>query len=51
MTLARDHLRTDILAGVVGRPVRHNDIERGAWVDGAIAAGVVPADYGACSTG
>jgi len=37
----------DIIAGVVGRPVRHNDIERGAWVDGAIAAGVVPADYGA----
>jgi uncharacterized protein YbjT (DUF2867 family) len=36
----------DIIAGVVGRPVRHNDIERGAWVDGAIAAGVVPADYG-----
>ena len=35
----------DIIAGVVGRPVRHNDIERGAWVDGAIAAGVVPADY------
>lgn len=36
----------DIIAGVVGRPVRHNDIERGAWVDGAIVAGVVPADYG-----
>ncbi len=36
----------DIIAGVVGRPVRHNDPERGAWVDGAIVAGVVPADYG-----
>jgi len=36
----------DIIAGIVGRPVRHNDIERGAWVDGAIVAGVVPADYG-----
>lgn len=36
----------DIIAGVVGRPVRHNDIERGAWVDGAIVAGVVPAGYG-----
>jgi uncharacterized protein YbjT (DUF2867 family) len=36
----------DIIAGVVGRPVRHNDIERGAWVDGATAAAVVPADYG-----
>ena len=30
---------------VAGRPVRHNDIERSAWIDGAIAAGVVPADY------
>src|SRR6202022_4830637 len=30
----------DIIAGVVGRRVRHNDIERGAWVDGAIAAGL-----------
>jgi uncharacterized protein YbjT (DUF2867 family) len=36
----------DIIASVVDRPVRHNDIERGAWVEGAIAAGVVPADYG-----
>jgi uncharacterized protein YbjT (DUF2867 family) len=35
-----------IIAGVTGRPVRHNDIERGVWIDGAIAAGVVPADYG-----
>jgi uncharacterized protein YbjT (DUF2867 family) len=36
----------DIIAGVAGRPVRHNDIERSAWVDGAIAAGIVPTDYG-----
>jgi uncharacterized protein YbjT (DUF2867 family) len=36
----------DIIAGVVGRPVSHNDIERSVWIDGAIAAGVVPADYG-----
>jgi uncharacterized protein YbjT (DUF2867 family) len=35
-----------IIAGVAGRPVRHNDIERSAWIDGAIAAGAVPADYG-----
>ena len=33
------------MAGLVGRPVKHNDIERGVWVDGAIAAGVAPADY------
>ena len=36
----------DIIASVVGRPVSHNDIERNVWIDGAIAAGVVPADYG-----
>jgi uncharacterized protein YbjT (DUF2867 family) len=36
----------DFIAGVVGRPVRHNDIESGVWIDGAIAAGLVPADYG-----
>jgi uncharacterized protein YbjT (DUF2867 family) len=35
-----------IIADVAGRPLRHNDIERNAWIDGAIAAGVVPADYG-----
>ena len=35
----------DIIARVVGRPLRHNDIDRGAWVAGAVAAGVVPADY------
>jgi len=35
-----------IIAGVAGRPVSHNDIERSVWIDGAIAAGAVPADYG-----
>jgi hypothetical protein len=35
-----------IIADVAGRPVRHHDIERSAWIDGAIAAGVVPASYG-----
>jgi uncharacterized protein YbjT (DUF2867 family) len=35
----------DIIAGVAGRPVRHNDIDRGAWTDAAIAAGAVPASY------
>ena len=34
------------IADVTGRPVSHNDIERGTWIDGAIAAGVVPAEYG-----
>jgi uncharacterized protein YbjT (DUF2867 family) len=34
-----------IIASVVGRPVSHNDIDRGAWIDGAIAAGMVPASY------
>jgi uncharacterized protein YbjT (DUF2867 family) len=34
-----------IIARVVGRPLRHNDIDRGAWVAGAVAAGIVPADY------
>jgi len=35
----------EIIAGVAGRPVSHHDIERSLWIDGAIAAGVVPADY------
>jgi uncharacterized protein YbjT (DUF2867 family) len=35
-----------IIADVTGRPITHNDIERNVWIDGAIAAGVVPADYG-----
>jgi len=36
----------DIIAGVVGRPVRHNDIDGGVWIDGAVTAGLVPSDYG-----
>jgi uncharacterized protein YbjT (DUF2867 family) len=35
-----------IIAGVTGRPVSHNDIERSMWIDGAIAAGVAPPGYG-----
>ena len=35
-----------IIAGVTGRPVTHNDIDRGMWIDAAIAAGAVPAGYG-----
>jgi uncharacterized protein YbjT (DUF2867 family) len=35
-----------IIAGVAGRPVSHNDIDRGGWIDGAITAGMVPASYG-----
>ncbi len=35
-----------IIAGVTGLPVTHNDIDRGMWIDAAIAAGAVPAGYG-----
>src|SRR5580692_1135131 len=35
----------DIIASVIGRPIRYNDIDPGAWIGGAIAAGFVPADY------
>ena len=35
----------DVIAGVTGQPARHNDIDRNAWIDGAVAAGV-PAAYG-----
>ena len=35
----------DVIGSVIRRPVRHVDVDRRAWVDGAIAAGV-PADYG-----
>jgi len=34
-----------IIAGVTGRPVTHNDIDPTIWIDGAVAAGFVPADY------
>ncbi len=35
----------DIIADVTGGPVTHNDIDADAWIGGAIAAGLVPADY------
>jgi uncharacterized protein YbjT (DUF2867 family) len=35
-----------IIGEVLGRPIRHNDIDREAWISGAVAAGVVPASYG-----
>src|SRR5258708_1148751 len=34
-----------IIAGVTGQPAKHNDIDRDAWIDGSVAAGV-PAEYG-----
>ncbi|MCU1681020.1 MAG: NmrA family protein [Amycolatopsis sp.] len=35
-----------IIGDVIGRPVKHNDIDREAWISGAVAAGFVPAPYG-----
>ena len=35
-----------IIGDVLGRPVTHNDIDREAWISGAVAAGFVPAAYG-----
>ncbi len=35
----------DVIADVIGRPTKHNDIDRNAWIDGTVAAGV-PASYG-----
>ncbi|WP_405721605.1 NmrA family NAD(P)-binding protein [Streptomyces sp. NBC_01537] len=35
----------DTIAAVTGRPVRHHDIDPGAWIGGALAAGLVPAPY------
>lgn len=35
----------DTIAAVTGRPVRHQDIDPEVWIDGAVAAGLVPADY------
>ncbi|MGH3370448.1 MAG: hypothetical protein ACRDPR_10630 [Nocardioidaceae bacterium] len=34
----------EIISGLTGRPVRHNDVDRKAWIDGAVAAGFIPAD-------
>jgi uncharacterized protein YbjT (DUF2867 family) len=35
----------EIVASVIGRPVVHNDIDPNAWINGAVEAGFVPADY------
>jgi uncharacterized protein YbjT (DUF2867 family) len=35
----------DTIAGLIGRPVTHQDIDPDAWIGGAVAAGFVPADY------
>ena len=35
----------DIIAGVTGRPVKHEEIDRDAWIAGSVAAGV-PAEIG-----
>lgn len=35
----------DIIASIIGRSVVHNDIDPEAWINGAVAAGFVPADY------
>ena len=35
----------DVIADVIGQPAKHNDIDRNAWIDGSVAAGV-PAAYG-----
>jgi uncharacterized protein YbjT (DUF2867 family) len=35
----------EIIADVTGRPAKHDDIDRNAWIDATISAGV-PAEYG-----
>lgn len=30
---------------MTGRPVTHHDIDPDVWIDGAVTAGLVPADY------
>ena len=35
----------ETIAGVIGRPITHQDIDQDVWIDGAVAAGLVPADY------
>ncbi|MFJ9244208.1 NmrA family NAD(P)-binding protein [Streptomyces sp. NPDC101776] len=35
----------DAIAAVTGHPVTHRDVDPEAWIGGAVAAGLVPADY------
>lgn len=35
----------EIIASVSGRPVSYTDIDPDIWINGAVAAGFVPADY------
>jgi uncharacterized protein YbjT (DUF2867 family) len=35
----------EVIAEITGRPMKHDDIDRDAWIQGSVAAGV-PADYG-----
>ena len=35
-----------IIGAVLGRSIRHNDVDREAWISGAVDAGLVPAAYG-----
>lgn len=35
----------DAVAAVTGRPVTHQDLDPETWIGGAVAAGLVPADY------
>jgi uncharacterized protein YbjT (DUF2867 family) len=35
----------EVISGVTGRPVKHNDIDRDVWIERSVAAGV-PAQYG-----
>jgi len=44
-TNGEGHSRTtrdaaDVIAGVISQPAKHNDTDRGAWIDGSVAAGV-----------
>jgi uncharacterized protein YbjT (DUF2867 family) len=36
----------DVISELTGQPVRHNDVDRNVWIDGAVVAGLIPADYG-----
>lgn len=35
----------EIVGSIIGRPVVHRDIDPNAWIEGAVEAGFVPADY------